>query len=144
VDIATTDAYHDTITPESATGVYLSSAPLTARLLPGGRDDACQGTEDSEEQIGEECAPRSQVRVLLRQRQGRRIERHATAARRQGLRARRDDQSGSAGPAWFHDHDRGVCRVQRRGKEAAARALAAGRHPSGEARGGPRKQARRR
>ena len=62
-----------------------------------------------------------QVRVLLRQRQGRRQPHMKDAARRQGLRPRRDDQRRPAGAARLHDLHRGLHHLLRREADRSRR-----------------------
>ena len=67
--------------------------------------------------------PRAQVRLLLRRRQSRGLERAPRSPRRQGLRARRDDQPRHPRSAGLHDHDRGVDAPTRRRARPAAGGL---------------------
>ena len=79
--------------------------------------------------------PRAEVRLLLRGGQGRRVERAARPARRQGLRAGRDDQSRHSRAAGLHHHDRGVGGLSRGRRQAPAGSLVPGPGRSRPARG---------
>ncbi len=83
-----------------------------------------------------------EIRLFLRERQGRRQPDHERHARRQGRGPRRDDQRRPARAGGVHDFDRRLQHLLRAGQQAAARGRSRDRGQPAQARKGGRRHAR--